>query len=120
MKLLFLLFTFLLILTVHAQREFNEYTCLVSHEGESTPFYLNLGTRKRVAVGDKKVDAALQRKANSIEISLARTLIDVNNSNSRVERREYPVQSRKLLVELRHFVGGEEAHFMLECSPRDP
>lgn len=120
MKLLFLLFAFFLILTVHAQREFTEYSCMMTHENESTPFYLNLGSRRRVEVADQKVYASLQRKGTNVEISLTRTLVDANNSNSRTERREFPMNSRKLLVELRHLVGTEEAHFMLECSPRDP
>ena len=71
-------------------------------------------------LGDKKVDAALQRKGANIVISLSRTIVDANNSFSRSEKREFPMNSRKLIVELRHLVGEDEMHFALECSPRDP
>lgn len=120
MKLFFLLFVYLLMLSVYAQREFIEYTCLVTHENERTPFYLKIGEKKKVEIGENKVQAELNRKEEMIEIALSRTITEASGSTTRLERKLFPSRSRKLTVELFHETQDKEDHFLLECSPRDP
>lgn len=120
MKILFLFLTFCLILTVHAQRPFNQYSCILTHGDERTPFYMDMNKKHNLDMGDRKVVAGLFRKEEMVEISLQKTVTEVGTSNTRSEKRIFPKASRKLLVELPDFRGESEHHLMLECVPRDP
>lgn len=117
MKIFFLFLTFCLILTVHAQRPIHQYSCLLSHSDGKTPFYLEVDKSKRMTINNQRIEAMVTRGPEMVEISLARTIAEVNSTNTRTEKKLFPKGARKLLVELMN-EGAD--HLMLECVPRDP
>lgn len=121
MKLLFLALTFVsLILTVHAQRMFNQYTCQVSHEHAEIAFYLNVNESRQVEVGGWNITVGLKRIDNQIEVSLKRIVTILDATYQREARRLHPVDARVLPVELHHTFGGKTDVFNMICYPRDP
>lgn len=120
MKILFLFLTFCLILTVHAQRPFNQYSCILTHGEERTPFYLEMNKKHQLELGNRKIVTGLFRKEEMVEISIRKTVTEVDSTNTRSEKRVFPKASQKLLVELPDYRGESQGHLMLECVPRDP
>jgi hypothetical protein len=121
MKMLFLFITFFsLMLTVHAQRQFLQYTCQAAHKHSETAFYLKLNNSKEVEVGGWKVRAGLKRKDNMVEISLSRVINVMDATYRKEEKKLYPLNGRVLPVELEHSFGGRSDIFNLTCYPRDP
>lgn len=120
MKILFLFLTFCLILTVHAQRPFNQYSCLLTHGEERTPFFLEMNKKHRFTINEREIVAGLFRKDEMVDISIQKKVSFDGTSSVRNQNRVYPAGSRKLLVELPDLRGEAEGHLMLECVPRDP
>lgn len=121
MRVVFLIVTFCsLILTVHAQRPFREYTCQVSHKHSETAFYLAVNETKEVEVGGWKLFAGIKRIDNLIEVSLRRVVTVMDASYQKDARRSYPLNTRTLPVQLEHDFGGRTDVFNMLCYPRDP
>jgi nitrogen fixation protein FixH len=121
MKVLFLIVTFVsLIFTVQAQRSFTSYTCSVSHKHSETAFYLDLGESREVEVGGWKVMSAVKREANTIVVSLSRTVNVMDASYKKDATRSFPLNARTLPVVLEHSFGGVTDIFNMICYPRDP
>lgn len=121
MRVLFLLFaSAFFMLTVYAQRQFNQYTCQVSHKQSEVGFYLNMDEIKEVEVGEWKVEAGIKRVGNEVEVSLERAVDVLGASYQKAARQLYPVNARRLPVELVHAFGGKTDVFGMVCFPRDP
>lgn len=121
MRVLFLLMTFLsLVVTVHAQRTFNEYTCQVFHDYHERVFYLSPPQVREINIGEKKVYAGMKRIKNEIEISL-RSVVNVLDATYEKEAKlRHPLHARMLPVELQHNFAGRTDTFQMTCYPRDP
>lgn len=62
MKVLFLVIAFIAFISVvHAQREFKEYTCSLSHKYSETAFYLAVGELKEVEVGEETLSVISEK-----------------------------------------------------------
>lgn len=121
MRVLFLISVFIpLIMTVHAQRSFSQYTCEVSYKHSQNTFYLNVGARSEVEVGGWKVIASIRRVDQEMEVSLSRAVNIMDATYEKVARKKYPLNARLLPVELRHSFGGKLDIFNMTCYPRDP
>lgn len=121
MKVLFLFITFAsLIFSVHAQRSFHSYTCSVSHKHSETAFYLDLGETKHLEVGGWKVNSGIKREGNFIIVTLSRIVNVMDATYKKDATRAYPLNARRLPVELEHTFGGETDIFNMICYPRDP
>jgi hypothetical protein len=121
MKVLFLIITFVsLILTVHAQRSFSQYTCSVSHKHSETAFYLELGESREVEVGGWKINSGIKREDNQVVVSLSRTVNVMDATYTKDATRSYPLNARTLPVVLEHMFGGVTDIFNMVCYPRDP
>lgn len=121
MKVLLLVITFLSFISlVHAQRQFNEYTCSLSHKYSETAFYLSVGDTKEVEVGGWKVHAALKKTEKEIEVTLGRKVNIMDASYTKEAKENYPLSARSLPVQLEHSFGGRTDVFNLICYPRDP
>lgn len=121
MKVLFLISAFIpFILTVHAQRSFNQYTCQVSHKHSDVAFYLDVGDRKEVEIGGWKVYANIERKENAMEVTLSRIVNVLDATYKKDAKRSYPLSARTLPVVLEHSFGGRTDVFTMNCYARDP
>lgn len=121
MKVLFLIAVFIpFILTVHAQRNFSQYTCEVSHKHSSNTFYLKLSEIKEVEVGGWKVLAGIKRVGDLMEVTLSRIVTVMDASYKKEAKRTYPLNTRSLPVKLEHTFGGKTDLFEMNCYPRDP
>lgn len=121
MKVLFLFITFLSIMSlVHAQRQFKEYTCSLSHKHSETAFYLEVGQVREMEVGGWKIHAGLKKIEDEIEVSLIRKVNVMDATYHKEARRIYPLKARTLPVELVHSFGGRTDVFNMVCYPRDP
>lgn len=121
MRVLFLIAVFIpMTLTVHAQRSSSSYVCEVTHKHSQNAFYLNLGDRKEIEVGEWTVMASIQRIDQEIEVSLARTVHIMDATYEKIAKRKYALHARNLPVELKHSFGGEIDLFNMTCFPRDP
>jgi hypothetical protein len=121
MRVLFLFITFSsLILTVQAQRSFQQYTCQVSHKHSETAFYLNVNESREVEVGGWKIFAAVKRIDNLMEVSLRRVVTIMDATYQKDAKRNYPLNARTLPVQLDHDFGGRTDIFNMVCYPRDP
>lgn len=121
MRVLFLIAVFVpLIFTVHAQRQFEQYTCQVSHKHSEVTFYINLSETREVEIGGWKILAGIRRLENFIEVSLQRTVDVMDATYQKHSIRTYPLDARRLPVELHHTFGGKTDVFGMVCYPRDP
>lgn len=121
MKVLFLLLAFVpFILTVQAQRQFSQYTCQVQHKHSQVAFYLNVDESKEIEIGGWKILAGLKRIENFMEVSLERSVEVMDATYQKVARRTYPLNARRLPVDLTHSFGGRTDLFTMVCMPRDP
>ncbi|MFP5387394.1 MAG: hypothetical protein ACLGHN_15055 [Bacteriovoracia bacterium] len=121
MRVLFLLAVFIsFIFTVEAQRTFSQYICQLSHKHSQKTFYLGLGESKKVKVGGWNIFAGLSKKENEITVSLRRVVSIMDATYQREEIKSYPLDARKLPVELEHHFGGKIDTFSMICYPRDP
>lgn len=118
MKLLFLFFVFCLMLSVQAQREVLQYTCLVTHENQEIPFYLIIGQKRYLEMKNSDLQIELKKVSNFLEFSLSSTITTEDGVSGRVEKRLFPINSKKLTIELKHLHQAKEDHFGLECVPR--
>lgn len=121
MRVLFLIAAFIpMILTVHAQRSFSQYTCQVSHKHSEDAFYLNAGEKREVEVGGWKVLASIKRIDQEMEVSLGRVVNIMDATYEKLARRKYPLSARTLPVTLEHSFGGRIDVFNMICYPRTP
>lgn len=121
MKVLFLTITFLSFISlVHAQRQFTEYTCSLSHKHSETAFYLSVGETREMEVGGWKIHTGLKKLENEIEVSLVRKVNVMDATYHKEAKRNYPLSARSLPVQLVHVFGGREDVFNMVCYPRDP
>lgn len=119
MKVLFLISLFLP-LASHAQRSFSQYTCQVKHKHSEAAFYLDVGDRKEVEVGEWTVYANIERKDDQMEVTLSRIVNVMDATYKKEAKRSYPLRARVLPVELEHSFAGKTDTFNMVCYPRDP
>jgi hypothetical protein len=121
MKVLFLIITFLsFISVVRAQRQFNEYTCSLSHKYSETAFYLAVDEMKEVEVGGWKIHTGLRKNESEIVVTLKRKVNVMDATYHKEANESYPLTARTLPVELEHSFGGRTDVFNMVCYPRDP
>ncbi len=121
MKVLFLVIAFLSLMSlVHAQRQFKEYTCSLSHKHSETAFYLGVGDVREMEVGGWKIQTGLKKVEAGIEVSLIRKVNVMDATYHKEAKRSYPLNARTLPVELEHSFGGRTDIFNMVCYPRDP
>lgn len=120
MKVLFLVPVFLLIiLTAQAKRSSTEFSCEISHSYSQTTFDLKLSERKEIEVAGWKVYPMLIRKGPLMEVSLSRVVTVLDASYRKEARRQYPLNTRTLPVELIHTFGGRTDVFNMVCYAKN-
>lgn len=119
MKVLFLI-SVLVSLPLYAQRSFKQYTCQVTHKHSETAFYIDVGDRKEIEIGDWTVYAGVKKKDKVIEVTLSRIVNILDATYKKDATKSYPLNARVLPVELEHSFGGKTDIFNMICYPRDP
>lgn len=120
MKVLFLVPVFLLIiLTAQAKRSSTEYTCEISHSYSQTTFDLRPSERKEIEIAGWKVYPMLTQKGSLMEVSLSRIVTVLDASYRKEARRQYPLSTKTLPVELIHSFGGRTDVFNMVCFAKN-